>query len=144
MSWQAFVTFVSTYLALTGTHACIITWTINWTIFRTFAFWNTWYVMYFENAGLATFFELYLNNLGAGRILSYIPYIGLPQSFLCKNRFHWHHNLNPLSHQDHIDRLKKNTIKTFMLKVFYFLERMNLHREERNGVHLCKYHIYPR
>ena len=40
MSRQAFVTFVSGCLVLTGTFTTIITWTINCSIFRTYAFWK--------------------------------------------------------------------------------------------------------
>ena len=78
-------------------------------------------------------FKPYLNNSGAGRILAYILYIGLLESFLCMNRFHWHHSLTPLSHQDHIDRLKKLMIDTFMFLLFFRKNKPSQRGKEWNS-----------
>ena len=93
-----------------------------------------------KETNISTFFELYLNNWGVGRILTYSPYIGLLWNFLYTNRCHWHHNLTPLSHRDHIDKLKYTFI-SFMMIIFYSLAGTNLYKEERNRNHLGKHHI---
>ena len=66
-------------------------------------------------------------------ILAYTPDIGLPRSCLCMNRFHWHHSLTPLSHQDYIDRLKKLMINTFMFLLFFRKNKPSQRGKEWNS-----------
>ena len=49
------------------------------------------------------------------------------------NRFHWHHSLTPLSHQDHIDRLKKLMINTFMFLLFFRKNKPSQRGKEWNS-----------